>query len=239
MTPDQSLAWLAGLLEGEGYFGTIINRVAGRAYRYPRIGVNMTDADVIGRVASLWGVSVYVMRPAGLSKKTAYRTIILGSRAAIWMRQLYPFMGARRREQIDRAIAEWEALPRCKRTTARMEQHCRKKSNPRWERGFYSNCRFRRHNLTQCVRYAAQRSRTKRRALCTSSGTDSETWFGKIHPMQALAQYREKMGIRAKLIVVGMTSNGFSIADPEDAGALDVVGFDSAMPVVMADFVRT
>ncbi|MBV9600395.1 MAG: TROVE domain-containing protein, partial [Chloroflexi bacterium] len=37
--------------------------------------------------------------------------------------------------------------------------------------------------------------------------TDSETWFGKIHPMQALAQYREKMAIRAKLIVVGMTSN--------------------------------
>ena len=47
------------------------------------------------------------------------------------------------------------------------------------------------------------------------------------------------MTIRAKLIVVGMTSNGFSIADPEDAGALDVVGFDSAVPVVMADFVRT
>jgi hypothetical protein len=69
--------------------------------------------------------------------------------------------------------------------------------------------------------------------------TDSETWFGKIHPMQALAQYREKMAIRAKLIVVGMTSSGFSIADPDDAGALDVVGFDSAVPSVMADFVRT
>src|SRR2546426_763741 len=45
--------------------------------------------------------------------------------------------------------------------------------------------------------------------------TDSETWFGQIHPMQALSEYREKMGIRAKLIVVGMTSNGFSIADPD------------------------
>jgi 60 kDa SS-A/Ro ribonucleoprotein len=67
--------------------------------------------------------------------------------------------------------------------------------------------------------------------------TDSETWFGKIHPMQALAQYREKMAIRAKLIVVGMTLNGFTIADPDDAGALDVVGFDSAAPSVMADFV--
>ena len=56
--------------------------------------------------------------------------------------------------------------------------------------------------------------------------------------MQALSQYREKMGIRAKLIVVGMTSNGFSIADPDDPGALDVVGFDSAVPSVMAAFVR-
>jgi 60 kDa SS-A/Ro ribonucleoprotein len=68
--------------------------------------------------------------------------------------------------------------------------------------------------------------------------TDSETWFGQVHPMQALRRYREKMGIPAKLVVVGMTSNGFSIADPDDAGALDVVGFDSAVPTVMADFVR-
>jgi len=69
--------------------------------------------------------------------------------------------------------------------------------------------------------------------------TDSETWFGQIHPMQALSQYRAKTGIRAKLIVVGMTSNGFTIADPDDAGALDVVGFDSAVPSVMGDFVRS
>jgi 60 kDa SS-A/Ro ribonucleoprotein len=66
--------------------------------------------------------------------------------------------------------------------------------------------------------------------------TDSETWAGAIHPAQALRRYREQMGIAAKLIVVGMTSNGFSIADPEDAGMLDVVGFDTAVPQVMADF---
>jgi len=67
--------------------------------------------------------------------------------------------------------------------------------------------------------------------------TDSETWAGPIHPMQALRQYREKMGLAAKLIVVGMTSNGFSIADPDDSGALDVVGMDSATPNVMNEFV--
>jgi len=68
--------------------------------------------------------------------------------------------------------------------------------------------------------------------------TDSETWAGKIHPAQVLAEYRQRMGIPAKLVVVGMTSNGFSIADPNDAGMLDVVGFDTATPNIMSDFVR-
>lgn len=67
--------------------------------------------------------------------------------------------------------------------------------------------------------------------------TDSETWHGKIHPAQALREYRRKMGIPAKLIVVAMTSNGFSLADPNDAGMLDVVGFDLATPQVLSDFV--
>jgi 60 kDa SS-A/Ro ribonucleoprotein len=68
--------------------------------------------------------------------------------------------------------------------------------------------------------------------------TDSETWAGReMHPAQALQEYRRQTGIPAKLIVVGMLSNGFSIADPEDGGMLDVVGFDTATPQVMADFV--
>jgi 60 kDa SS-A/Ro ribonucleoprotein len=68
--------------------------------------------------------------------------------------------------------------------------------------------------------------------------TDSETWAGDIHPVQALRQYRERMGIPARLIVVGMVSNGFTLADGADAGMLDVVGFDAVTPQVMAEFVR-
>lgn len=69
--------------------------------------------------------------------------------------------------------------------------------------------------------------------------TDSETWAGTPHPSQALVKYREKTGILAKLIVVGMASNGFSIADPNDQGMLDCVGFDTATPNVIADFSRS
>jgi len=67
--------------------------------------------------------------------------------------------------------------------------------------------------------------------------TDSETWAGKIHPAQALREYRQKTGIPAKLIVVGMTSNGFTIADPQDSGMLDVVGFSTNTPSAISDFI--
>lgn len=68
--------------------------------------------------------------------------------------------------------------------------------------------------------------------------TDNETWAGAIHPHEALEQYRRKMGIDAKLVVVGMTSNGFTIANPNDRGMLDVVGFDLATPNLIAAFAK-
>lgn len=68
--------------------------------------------------------------------------------------------------------------------------------------------------------------------------TDSETWAGNQHPVEALREYRQRSGIPAKLVVVGMAGNGFSIADPNDAGMLDVVGFDASAPNLIADFAR-
>lgn len=68
--------------------------------------------------------------------------------------------------------------------------------------------------------------------------TDNETWAGSIQPVTALKNYRQATGIPAKLIVVGMTATECSIADPNDAGMLDVTGFDSSAPSVMADFAR-
>jgi 60 kDa SS-A/Ro ribonucleoprotein len=68
--------------------------------------------------------------------------------------------------------------------------------------------------------------------------TDSESWAGEVHASQALADYRAASGIRARLVVVAMVANEFSVADPTDAGQLDVVGFDTATPQLIADFAR-
>lgn len=66
--------------------------------------------------------------------------------------------------------------------------------------------------------------------------TDCETWAGDIHPHEALRRYRSRKSPGAKLIVEGMISNNFTIADPGDAGMLDVVGFDTATPQLISDF---
>jgi len=68
--------------------------------------------------------------------------------------------------------------------------------------------------------------------------TDNETYAGTVHPDKALRDYRQASGINAKLTVVGMTATDFTIADPQDAGMMDVVGFDAAAPKIMTDFAR-
>jgi len=66
--------------------------------------------------------------------------------------------------------------------------------------------------------------------------TDNETYRGSVHPHMALQKYRQATGINAKLIVVGVAANDFTIADPSDAGMLDVVGADSNLPKLITEF---
>jgi 60 kDa SS-A/Ro ribonucleoprotein len=69
--------------------------------------------------------------------------------------------------------------------------------------------------------------------------TDSQTWAGEEHPVQAVRRYRERTGIPARLVVAAMASDVHTVADPGDAGMLTVVGFDAAAPALIADFVAS
>jgi 60 kDa SS-A/Ro ribonucleoprotein len=82
----------------------------------------------------------------------------------------------------------------------------------------------------------ARRNQLRVSAFATYTG--SGTWAGNIHPAQALRQYRDDFLGNAKAVIVGMTSNGFTLADPNYRGMLDVVGFDTSVPAVVSDFFR-
>lgn len=68
--------------------------------------------------------------------------------------------------------------------------------------------------------------------------TDNETWAGSMHTHEALKAYRKFSGIDSRLQVIACTPTEFSIADPLDPRQLDVSGFDSAVPALLADHAR-
>ena len=68
--------------------------------------------------------------------------------------------------------------------------------------------------------------------------TDHQTWAGtRYHPAQALAQYRNQSGIQARLATVAMVAYATKINDPTDPGSLDVLGFDTATPNLISEFI--
>jgi 60 kDa SS-A/Ro ribonucleoprotein len=67
--------------------------------------------------------------------------------------------------------------------------------------------------------------------------TDNDVNTGR-PPVTALREYRRKTGINAKLIVLATCASSFSVADVNDAGMLDVAGFDTSVPQIINEFVK-
>lgn len=98
------LAWLAGLLEGEGHFG--LERV-GEDSKRPIVTVSMTDYDVVYRASRLMGgYKVLEQRPpSAVDKLPRYRVKAVSDTARHIMRSVLPYMGQRRSAKIKEVLA--------------------------------------------------------------------------------------------------------------------------------------
>lgn len=103
----EQVAWLAGILEGEGYFTVSAKTTThGDKYQYLRVTLRMTDRDVIERVAVLFGGrAVTAIPPRKPRWKWTYRTQVEGVGAAEMLVMIRPWMGLRRGERIDQLLA--------------------------------------------------------------------------------------------------------------------------------------
>jgi len=105
------LAWLAGILEGEGCF--LLTTKSKSNLGYPQINISMSDKDVMDRVALLLEASIYLKSD---KRKESYKdqwiAKVNGARAAGWMMTLYLFMGERRRAKIRQVLLEWGNDPK-------------------------------------------------------------------------------------------------------------------------------
>ena len=97
------IAWLAGIVEGEG---TISNRIQvrnGYSSHPVAIQIQMTDKDVMERVARLLGRKMYAS-PQSPPRKTKYRVSVSGPMCRSVMEAILPHMGKRRGLAIVQAL---------------------------------------------------------------------------------------------------------------------------------------
>lgn len=110
---SNELAWLAGLLEGEGYF---IRQTTARGHVRIGLGVTSTDRDVLEKLQSLVPTSrlqgPYAPTKTGLGTKRHWRWQFNARGLVVELaEQLRPLMGERRQGQIDAMLAHQAAHP--------------------------------------------------------------------------------------------------------------------------------
>lgn len=107
------VAWLAGLLEGEGCFYLDRNG----SYAYPAVALKMTDRDIVERAALMvpgprkaegLGATVNPAKPSQAGAKGLWRWQVRGTKAVEVMRTVRPYMGERRGAKMDELI-KWYA----------------------------------------------------------------------------------------------------------------------------------
>lgn len=106
--------WLAGFLDGEGYFGTRRSNIV--------MSVSQKDEWHIRKVQSLIGGKVY-HRPDNQGR-WYWRMDMTGKAAAGLMMTLYTLMSPRRQERIEQCIAHWKSLGEAQNHWAK-QTHCR------------------------------------------------------------------------------------------------------------------
>lgn len=108
MITTMEIAWLAGLLEGEGYFAW--NKSWGSA----RVMLRMGDRDVVERAHKLCratGVLSKIQRANPRSAIPMYEMRLYGKRAAGVMMTVYAVMGERRQAKIREILDKWKSRP--------------------------------------------------------------------------------------------------------------------------------
>lgn len=109
------VAWLAGLVEGEGCLSIKKEKKSTRACNTIHLHIGMCDRDIIARAGELLGCKVLgpYKHPGddGFKRKVQWRVVATGGLAAAWMMTLYPFFGERRKQAVRDCLAFWRDLP--------------------------------------------------------------------------------------------------------------------------------
>lgn len=112
----ENLAWVAGVLEGDGFI--TLNR------NVPQIGAAMSDLDVLQRVQGIVGSGSITgpYKQNGMGRKPMYYWRVgVGDKSVALMAALWHWLGSRRRSQVADVVRVWKNAP----VPSGLKTHCR------------------------------------------------------------------------------------------------------------------
>ena len=107
------IAWLAGLYEGEGCFSikSRKNRPSGTAPPTIEVRLEMSDEDIIQRVANLVQKNSRLVQRKQIPNRKQTYIVSVGDRPTLryLLPTLFPYFGIRRKTQVQACLVELEA----------------------------------------------------------------------------------------------------------------------------------
>ena len=115
MIPMSEIGWIAGFLEGEGYFTLI-----GRTGKTPRVEAGQVDICPIDRLYDRFGGRMWQEHRVGTGSDTGVLGRFRGNRQPYWrwyagpsesiqiMMTIWPLVGTKRREEIEKVLEVWK-----------------------------------------------------------------------------------------------------------------------------------
>ena len=100
---SQTIAWFAGMVEGEGCLTGKGGAVS--------IDVSSSDQDTIAKVVALTWALKYQSKPGGFGIKIMHHARLHWAKAISWMLTIYSYLGSRRRSKIKNIVAQWRISP--------------------------------------------------------------------------------------------------------------------------------
>lgn len=157
MPSKEEVAWVAGILEGEGTFGFT------DTYS-PFIQIAMTDLDIIERVNNLLSngeSNILVIDGVTSNHKTQYKIKLHGEYSINWMKLILPFMGNRRTEKINEIFTKYYSKPR------RAFGKCKRGHDTTKEGSYYINYTTHGKTCKECLKITTQERKDKKERLAS------------------------------------------------------------------------
>jgi hypothetical protein len=110
---DTTLAYLAGMIDGDGFISIVRAVRKGTEYFAPQIGISGTLRAPHDLAASIWGGAVYCYQPKNPSHRAQFQWSRQGAAAMTAIEALYPYF-LLKQEHALLALELWEQIERSK-----------------------------------------------------------------------------------------------------------------------------